>query len=96
MNRYNRTGGSNAFLLVFSCAGNGYGDDAWGRGRAGSCSRGRGGGMSRSGWMADTDADTVALTGCLNGCRLRTAITGSTPEQSSRSYQANPGMRSEE
>jgi hypothetical protein len=33
MNGYNRTGGSNAFLMMFSCAGNGCGDDAWRRGR---------------------------------------------------------------
>ena len=44
MNGYNQTGGSNAFLRMFSCAGNGCGDDAWRRGRAGWCSRGRGGG----------------------------------------------------
>ena len=88
MNRYNQTGGSNAFLRMFSRAGNDCG--------AGACGRGRGGGgMGRSGWMADADADRVALTGCLNGCRLRTAITGSTPEQNSRSYQVNPCMRSE-
>ena len=28
MNRYNQTGGSNAFLRVFSCAGNGCGAGA--------------------------------------------------------------------
>ena len=44
MNRYNQTGGLNAFLRVFSCAGNGCGDDAGRRGRAGWRSRGRGGG----------------------------------------------------
>ncbi len=43
MNRYNQTGGSNAFLMVFSCAGNGYGAGACGRRRAGRHSRGRGG-----------------------------------------------------
>ena len=53
MNRYNQTGGSNAFLRMFSCAGNGCGDDAWRRGRAGLLYSGRGGGgMSRSGWAA--------------------------------------------
>ena len=31
MNRHNQTGGSNAFLRMFSCAGNGCGDDACGR-----------------------------------------------------------------
>ena len=32
MNGYNQIGGSNTFLMVFSCcAGNGCGDDAWRR-----------------------------------------------------------------
>ena len=35
MNRYNQTGGSNAFLRMFSCAGNGCGADARRRGRGG-------------------------------------------------------------
>jgi len=44
MNGYNQTGGSNAFMRMFSCAGNGCGAGAWRRGRAGLRSRGRGGG----------------------------------------------------
>jgi hypothetical protein len=48
MNRYNQTGGSNAFLRMFSCAGNGGGDDAWRRRGAGWRSRGRGGGDYRA------------------------------------------------
>jgi hypothetical protein len=57
MNRYNQTGGSNAFLRMFSCAGNGCGDVAGGGGRAGWRSRGsEGGGMGKSsggrrGWL---------------------------------------------
>jgi hypothetical protein len=41
MNRYSQTGGSNAFLMVFSCAGNGCGDDACG------CRGGSGAGRAR-------------------------------------------------
>jgi formate-dependent nitrite reductase cytochrome c552 subunit len=52
MNRYNQTGGSDAFLMVFSCAGNDCGAGACGRGRAGRRSRGRGGGgMMQSKWV---------------------------------------------
>lgn len=37
MNGYNRTGGSNAFLMVFSHVGNGCGDGACGRRGGASC-----------------------------------------------------------
>jgi hypothetical protein len=60
MNRYNHTGGSNAFLRVFSCVGNGCGDDAWRRGRAGLCARGQGGGG-----MSRYEAVVVAVLTCV-------------------------------
>ncbi len=62
MNRYNQTGGSDAFLRMFSCAGNGCGDDACGRGRGG-------GGMGRSGWMTDADVGMIVAMRGRRGSR---------------------------
>ena len=56
MNGHNQTGGSNAFLRVFSCAGM---VAAMMRGRAGSRSRGRGGG----------EDEPIEMDDCAHGSR---------------------------